>query len=273
MQFRSLWQRRALVLLLFFLACKAWSAETHTAGEMPARQPAIAIIIDDLGSHVTKGRRAIDLPGPVALSFLPDGKHTAELARLAHSSEKEIMLPLPMQAVGQRTSHHHRGELMVDMQRHEFLDTLARNIAAVPHVSGINNHRGSLLTSTSSNMAWLMQALYEYGELFFVDSRTTAATVAADMASAYGVPGTSRNVFLDNEPAPAAIRKQFRELVSRAHRDGTALAIGHPHPATLKVLAEELPRLDSHGLQLVTVSQLIARQKERRIAWQGSLSR
>jgi polysaccharide deacetylase 2 family uncharacterized protein YibQ len=162
---------------------------------------------------------------------------------------------------------------MADMPQPEFLDTLSRNIAAIPHVAGINNHRGSLLTSTSSNMAWLMQALYAHGELFFIDSRTTAATVAADMAQAYGIPSASRNVFLDNEPTPQAIRKQFRELVNRARRDGSALAIGHPHPATLKVLREELPRLQEQGLQLVPVAQLIARQKERKLAWQEYSSR
>ena len=162
---------------------------------------------------------------------------------------------------------------MADMPQQEFIDTLSHNIAAVPHVSGINNHRGSLLTQQSNNMAWLMQALNDHGELFFIDSRTTAETVAADMAHAYGVPSASRNVFLDNEPTREAVRKQFRELLKRARTDGTALAIGHPHPATLAVLAEELPRLAEQGLQLVPVSQLILRQQERKLAWQESSSR
>ena len=270
---RPAWQQSLLTVLLFCLPGTLWSADNHADTAAPARLPAIALIIDDLGAQLGKGRRAVNLPGPVAVSFLPDGEHTAELARLAHDNDKEVMLHLPMQAIGQRTRHHHAGELMADMQQTEFLDTLARNIAGVPHVSGINNHRGSLLTQNSGNMAWLMQALQDYGELFFVDSRTTAETVAADMATAYGVPNTSRKVFLDNEPTVEAVRRQFRELLRHARRDGTALAIGHPHPATLAVLAEELPGLTEQGLQLVPVSTLIARQQERRLAWQGSLSR
>lgn len=258
-----------LLLLLLCLPALVCAAETDSSATRP---PVIALIIDDLGTQVTKGRRAINLPGPVAMSFLPGGEHTAELAKLAHDNKKEVMLHLPMQAIGQH-DHRHSGELMADMQQPEFLDILSRNIAAIPHVAGINNHRGSLLTSTSSNMAWLMQALHAHGELFFIDSRTTAETVAADMAQAYGIPSASRNVFLDNEPTPDAIRKQFRELVNRARRDGSALAIGHPHPATLKVLREELPRLAEQGLQLVPVAQLISRQKERKLAWQEYSSR
>ena len=270
---RPAWQRQITFLLLLCLSGLPWAADTVFNAGQGERLPAIALIIDDLGSTSTPGKRAISLPGPVAMSFLPGGKHTAELARLAHDNEKEVMLHLPMQALGQIGRHHHNGELMADMPQPEFIDTLSRNIAAVPHVSGINNHRGSLLTQQSGNMAWLMQALHDYGELFFIDSRTTAETVAADMAQAYGVPSASRNVFLDNEPTPQAIRKQFRELVNRARADGTALAIGHPHPATLAVLAEELPRLAEQGLQLVPVSMLIDRQKERRLVWQESSSR
>jgi polysaccharide deacetylase 2 family uncharacterized protein YibQ len=259
--------------LLFCLPGISFAEDIVLNAGQGARLPAIALIIDDLGYTSTPGKRAISLPGPVAMSFLPAGKHTAELARLAHENDKEVMLHLPMQAVGQKASHSHAGELMVDMPQPEFNDTLSRNIAAVPHVSGINNHRGSLLTQTNSNMAWLMQALHDHGELFFIDSRTTAETVAANMARTYGIPSASRNVFLDNEPTLQAIRKQFRELVARARADGTALAIGHPHPATLAVLTEELPRLAEQGLQLVPVSQLIERQQERSLAWQESSSR
>ena len=273
MEFRPAWRRQCLTLLLLCLPPALWAADSGDSTLPAVRPPAIALIIDDLGTQLSKGRRAIELPGPVAVSFLPGGEHTAKLARLAHENDKEVMLHLPMQAIGQRRRHHHVGELMADMPQSEFLDILARNIAEVPHVSGINNHRGSLMTQNSSNMAWLMRALQDHGELFFIDSRTTAETVAADMAQAYDVPSASRNVFLDNEPTREAIRRQFRELVKRARRDGTALAIGHPHPATLAVLAEELPRLEAHGLQLVPVATLIERQNERRLAWQGSLSR
>ncbi len=129
------------------------------------------------------------------------------------------------------------------MTEQQFMDALAHEIAAVPYISGLNNHKGSLLTRHPGNMAWLMQAINERGDLFFVDSRTTKETVASQLAGEYGVPNISRNVFLDNDPDPEAVRVQFRKLIAIAKRDGTALGIGHPLTGTLNVLREELESL------------------------------
>jgi len=163
------------------------------------------------------------------------------------------------------------------MTEQQFMEATANEIAAVPYVTGLNNHKGSLLTRHPGNMAWLMQAINKHGELFFVDSRTTTGTVARQLAVEYGVPNSSRNVFLDNDPNPEAVRAQFRKLVAIAKRDGTALGIGHPLTGTLDVLAEELQNLQQHGVQLLPVSRLIAQQHEHqhesRVAWQKSLSR
>ena len=235
--------------------------------------PGIAIIIDDMGYQQGPGRRVLDLPGAVACAFLPNGPHTAELARQAHARQKEVMLHLPMQPVGHHPAGREAGVLTLDMTHRQFVSTLSANIEAVPHVSGLNNHMGSLLTQHPGTMAWLMQSLGEQGDLFFVDSRTTSATVARQLAGEYGIPSMSRNVFLDNEPDPGAVRAQFRQLLEIARREGTALAIGHPYPATLAILEEELAQLAGQGIQLLPVSHLIELQNERRLAWQAPLSR
>jgi polysaccharide deacetylase 2 family uncharacterized protein YibQ len=83
----------------------------------------------------------------------------------------------------------------------------------------------------------------------------------------------ARKVFLDNVAETAAVRAQFRQLLADARRDGTALGIGHPYPATMQVLAEELTRLDEQGIQLLPVASLIKMQSQRRLTWQASLSR
>jgi polysaccharide deacetylase 2 family uncharacterized protein YibQ len=153
------------------------------------------------------------------------------------------------------------------------MEALGNEIAAVPYVSGLNNHKGSLLTRHPGNMAWLMQAINQRGDLFFVDSRTTKETVASQLAVEYGVPNISRNVFLDNDPDPEAVREQFRKLIAIAKRDGYALGIGHPLTGTLNVITEELENLQQQGVRLLPVSRLIELQNERRLAWQTSLSR
>jgi polysaccharide deacetylase 2 family uncharacterized protein YibQ len=235
--------------------------------------PAIAIIIDDLGTKRELGKRIVNLPGPVACAFLPYGRYTDSLARQAHAQHKEVMLHLPMQAVEDAPVMLGKGVLTLDMTRPRFRTTLAHDLAAVPHLSGLNNHMGSLLTRHPGSMAWLMEAIVRRGDLFFVDSRTTSATVAEQLALEYGVPNAARNVFLDNVPTPAAVRVQLQKLIAIAKRDGTALGIGHPYPGTVAVLADELGRLQQQGVRLLPVSHLIKLQQQGKTSWQASLSR
>jgi len=128
----------------------------------------------------------------------------------------------------------------------------------VPYASGVNNHMGSELTTLPLQMGWLMQALLRR-DLSFVDSRTSAQTVAASTASAYGVPNLSRSVFLDNQPSEAAVRGQFGKLLRRAERDRVAVGIGHPYPVTVAVLQQALPRLPCRGVELALVSEVLER--------------
>jgi polysaccharide deacetylase 2 family uncharacterized protein YibQ len=234
----------------------------------PAGEASIALVIDDLGNRYFEDSQAIALPGPVGCAFLPYAPFTRTLAAQAHADRKEVLIHLPMQALDQFPPE--AGELTLDMTELEFQRTVRDDLAAVPHASGINNHRGSLLTRHPGHMAWLMQDLQRRG-LFFVDSRTTAATVARRLAVEYHVPSTDRRVFLDNVRTAGAIRAQFRRLLEIALRKGTALGIGHPYPETLAVLRQELARLDENKVRLVSVSQLIALENRRVDPWQTSL--
>lgn len=258
----------ASVFLFALSLPAARAAEEHAA---TARDwPAISIVIDDLGGRYQATLRAIALPGPVACSFLPYGEHTRRLAVLAYRSGKEVMLHLPMQTIGDRPLD--RGGLTMDMTRQEFLRTLQQDIDAVPHASGVNNHMGSLLTQHAGDMLWLMRAIRRHGGLFFLDSRTTAQTVAMQMALETHVPTMKRDVFLDDERSPEAIRAQFERLIRLAKIHGTALAIGHPYAQTLQVLEELLPTLSARGVRLVPVAEMIRLQQHRRESWQASLS-
>ena len=249
-----------LLLLLLFLVGPVFAG--------PVR---IAIIIDDLGDQELHGRQAVALPGAVTLAFLPGTPHAAELAEQAHRHGKEVMLHLPMESV-----NHKRlgpGGLTMNMTEHEFLSTVRADLASIPYVRGVNNHMGSLLTRAPGQMDWLMTELSARGDLYFVDSRTTRETVAARLALEHNVPTADRNVFLDNDPSPKAIRRQLRTLLYDARREGMAIAIGHPHPGTLAVLARFIPTLAAAGVELVPVSQLIqARQQRSSKLWQASLS-
>jgi len=133
--------------------------------------------------------------------------------------------------------------------------TFAAMLDTVPYAAGVNNHEGSLGTSDQKLMDELMPLLHERN-LFFIDSRTTAATVAETSAHAAGVAAARRNVFLDDERSVPAVRKQFALAIRDAREKGAALAIGHPHPETLDVLTEMLPEAERQGVRLVFASEL-----------------
>lgn len=249
------------------LACLLLLLWGHLA--QAGQVPMLAIIIDDLGNDLPHGVRALALPGAVTYAILPQTPYARALAEAGHSRGKELMLHLPMQTLDGRATGP--GGLHMDMGRKALVRVLESDLASVPHVVGVNNHMGSLLTQHPGAMAWLMQAMKHHHDLYFVDSRTDDRTVAEQQARTAGLPASRRDVFLDNVRDEATVLAQLQEAVVKAQRNGTAIAIGHPYPETLAVLARELPRLHEYGVVLMPVSALI--EQQRRIqTWHASSS-
>ena len=95
-------------------------------------------------------------------------------------------------------------------------------------------------------------------DLLFLDSVTASTSVGAVSARRAGVPYAERDVFLDNEwNDRAAIARQFDRLETMARRTGSAVGIGHPHSATLDVLARWLPEARARGFAIVPISAIV----------------
>ena len=234
-------------------------------------QPVISIILDDLGYRLKDGTRAINLQGKLTYAFLPGSPHAKKLAIMAHQQGKEIMLHLPMQA----ESGKKMGPvgLSENMSEQTLKRILHKELNALPHVRGFNNHMGSYLTSVPSRMRWLMEAAMFHNDLYFVDSKTTASSVAAKEADKLGIDYTSRDIFLDYEQNSEVVAKQLDSLLKRAKKKGSALAIGHPYPETVSVLEAWIPKLKQHNVRLVHVSELIKYKNLRNIpSWRMSSS-
>jgi polysaccharide deacetylase 2 family uncharacterized protein YibQ len=131
-------------------------------------------------------------------------------------------------------------------------------LQAVPSASGVNNHMGSELSSDRRAMDAVLGEIGSRG-LFFLDSRTSPASVGYQAAQAMGIPAAERQVFLDTDADREAIRREFRRLLALAAERGSAIAIGHPYPSTLEILAEEVPRAREAGYEFVPVSYLLDR--------------
>ena len=219
-------------------------------------QPRIAIIIDDLGYQLDVGRRAIALPGPVTFAVLPGAPRATTLARWAHESGKEVLLHLPLQA-NSDDKDDEPIRIDLDMNREAVVATFEVALNSVPHVIGVNGHRGSLLTRHPGHMQWLMEEIRARGDLFFVDSYTTVESVAMQIAAETGVSAVKRDVFLDPDRSPQTVARQFERMKLLAKKRGFVVAIGHPYKSTLALLERELPKLGEQGIELVPVSELV----------------
>ncbi len=252
-----------------FLSCLllalSLSGAAHAApdGEK-ARPPAIylSLIIDDLGQNPARDSRTLALPGPVTLAIMPDTPHASEFARQAHAAGKTVMLHMPMDpATGPYAWHP-------GLPLPELESRLNAALLKVPYAAGINNHMGSRMTSEPVAMAWLMEEL-QRRHMFFVDSRTSARTVAAAAAQRIGLASVSRDVFLDDERTAEAITRQLQIAIKLAHKQGSVVIIGHPYPVTLDVLERELPRLKAQGIEWIELRHMISERGNRAMAGHG----
>lgn len=225
----------------------------------PAAEKLASIIIDDLGNSLDHGAAVLDIEAPLTLAMLPLTDYGVTLARIAHQQGKEVMLHLPLQSI---ESHAHAaGTLHLHMTHEQFVRQLNANLASIPHLSGVNNHMGSLLTQHPGHMDWLMQELEDHGDLYFIDSRTTTKSVVAEFADKYGIPHLDRDIFLDPDFSPQTLRRQFDRFIEVASSSGRAIAIAHPHPRTLEFIRQHISELEQHDITLVPVSRLLAQQQ------------
>jgi polysaccharide deacetylase 2 family uncharacterized protein YibQ len=217
--------------------------------------PRLAIILDDLGSDRGAVEAVFALHEPLTVSVLPFHAHSTEIAEEAKSRGYEVMLHLPMQPVGNEKPEAQ--QLYEGMSESDLTHVLDGMLKSVPTATGVNNHEGSLATTDEKLMMELMVLLKQRG-LLFIDSRTTAATVAFESAEKAGVRCGFRNVpFLDDVQDVTAIKKQLELALSGAKEKGSAIAIGHPHAETLEALKEMLPRAEEQGVHLVFVSEVV----------------
>jgi polysaccharide deacetylase 2 family uncharacterized protein YibQ len=226
--------------------------KAEAAAPAPGR-PRLAIVIDDLGNDRGQADSLFRLAYPLTISVLPHEADSGEIAEEAHRRGYQVMLHLPM--ASNAGSLDEAIELHPGMAPAAVERTFAAMLDTVPYAAGVNNHEGSLGTADQKLMDELMPLLHERN-LFFIDSRTTAATVAETAAHVAGVATARRNVFLDDEQSVPAIRKQFELAIRDARGKGSALAIGHPHPETLQALNEMLPEAERQGVRLVFASDL-----------------
>ena len=222
----------------------------------------LAIVIDDTGRELHVFEQLLSLRFPLTFAVLPGAAYTAGVqVRLQGDRRRyrEVLVHLPMEPFDpteMQTEEELRETFLRVGDTSDGLrtKTLAA-LDAVPLAIGVNNHMGSRLTTDRDAMDVVMETLAER-ELLFLDSRTTAETVAAPAASAAGLMTGSRDVFLDHEPGIEAISAALEQAATQAQSE-PVVAIAHPTAEVVMVLEEALPRLREQGVGIYPLSRIL----------------
>lgn len=223
---------------------------------LPVSAAKLAIVIDDFGYRTKEDNQILALPAAVTIAILPNSPHGREVAEKAHQQGRDILIHMPMKPLSKQPLE--KDTLSPSMSAEE-IDRIIKNaISRVPYAKGMNNHMGSEMTSSLPGMQNVMRSLSQ-SNLFFLDSVTIGNTQAGNAAKEYGVPTLRRNIFIDNHQSEDETRTQLNKAVAYARRHGSAVAIGHPHPSTVRALQKYLPQLPN-DIELVAVSSLLSSQ-------------
>jgi len=216
--------------------------------------PKIAVIIDDIGYDKKTAMALSALNPDITFSVLPFAPFGKIISEKLYARGSQLMLHLPMEPIQYPKVNPGPGAILSSMPPDILLDQLRKNIKDIPHIVGVNNHMGSKLTAHSDQMNQIFTILKKEN-LFFIDSRTTAKSQCKASARLLRLKFAQRDVFLDNFQNTTYITEQFKKLIKRAEKHGSAIGIGHPYKATLQTLSIELPKL-KNKVEIVRASAL-----------------
>lgn len=214
----------------------------------------VTIIIDDIGYDLRIAEELARIPAPIALAVLPDAPHAAEAARRFHAAGKEILLHLPMEPRSYPGVSPGGGMLMADMAAEDIRGQIRKALAAVPFVSGVNNHMGSRFMEDDALLAVVMEELRARG-LFFVDSMTTDDSRGRESAARARVRFAARDVFIDYAPGYSVALESLTGAFRQGRNHGAPiLMIGHPFRETVRAIQDVLPIWRKEGIKVIPVS-------------------
>lgn len=216
----------------------------------------IAILIDDFGDRWDSFAEAfLDLDAPLSVSIIPGLPYSERVFREAANRGKEILIHLPMQP---KSGNYAKGPYLIhqSLTQNQVQSRMESVLRVMHGAVGVNNHMGSLVTTDRRLMRHVLEAVKKQN-LFFVDSRTVAESVAYEVAQELGIPCANRDVFLDNTRSEDAIAGEIQRLARLAEDRGGAIGIGHGNRLTLEALRKHIPRLKADGFRFVRVSELV----------------
>lgn len=218
--------------------------------------PRVAILVTELGADPALTALTIEkLPPTFGLAFLPSGEASRPLARRARLYGHEVWVGLPMQPRGWPRVNPGPNTLLLADPPGANAQRVEWALAQVDRPVGAYTMMGSAFTADVQAMVPVAAVMRQHG-LVLLDARSTGNTVAARTVEAAGGRALSNDMFIDNDPRPAAIAAALDRLAAQAQARGEAVGIARALPATLQILPQWAEQLENTGVTLVAPSQL-----------------
>ncbi len=232
-------------------------------GTVSHRKGLIALIIDDFGYERTETVDGfLKFPAKIACAVIPGHPDSRRAAEAVLEGAYELIIHLPLEAKG-RPPRDEPMMVKTGLPAGEARRRVAQALDELPGGSGVNNHMGSKATEDAALMGILAEEL-KRRNLYFVDSRTTAGSIAYHVMERAELPALSRDIFLDHRSSERFIVRQVERLEMLAAERGYAVGIAHATgPLSLEILSREALRLMQKGYEFVFPSDLLKEAKKR----------
>ncbi len=216
----------------------------------------LAVIVDDCGADMSTVRKMLNTGLPFSYAILPYKDFSSDVLSLVTAKGNTAMLHLPMEPLDSSAISEGGNTILTSMSDSKQRDILRRALQSLPGVAGVNNHQGSKATSDAKTMKNILGELKARG-IFFVDSRTSSASVARDTARNMGVPTARNDIFLDNSTDIEEIRQQIYKAMAEAEKNGSAVAICHARTNTAVCWERYVEEFKETGITFVPVTELL----------------
>ncbi len=216
----------------------------------------LAIVIDDCGYDTASVSNLTALGFPFSYAILPYKNYSSACLDIVKSTGNVAMLHLPMEPMDRSAMSEGGNTILASMDKAKITELTRKAVNSLPGIRGVNNHQGSRVTSNEEAIRAVLQELKRDG-MFFLDSRTSSNSLGVSIAQQLGVRTARNDLFLDNSSDVSAIRAQVLTAINIAQKNGSAIAICHARPNTVKAWQTYADEFRATGVKFVYVTELL----------------
>jgi hypothetical protein len=226
------------------------------------KRPRISVVMTGLGVSFAATESVVGvLPGEVTLAFAPYARKLKDWIDAARGAGHEVLINLPMEPRDYPRSDPGPFGLLTGLDADQNKRRLDWVLSRMTGYVGVSNYMGDRFTNNQSAMRPILGEMERRG-LMFLDSMGSAVSVGPKMAKALKLPFSMNDRVIDQIVSRRAIDKELAEIERIAKARGSAVALAHPYPVTIRRLQRWIADLDEKGLVLAPITAVVAKRKK-----------